>query len=261
MRLSSLSRTDEAKLRTRMQPVLKDVLAKYFIEAWSHLSVTQNELKLLKQKDKESCDQIRMLQNETIRLQGELIASKDEQLQQLKSAVENSVKTSVQQEIKSYSDAMAATSIQPEVSTESIKKVIRTVAEDEARATNLMVFGLPEESTEDLSASIGEVFSEMDEKPKFEAFRIGVKIDSDTHVRPVMVKLRNRATTQQLLKKASALRKVERFKRVYVSPDRTPEQRIAHQKLVTELRDKSKNNPERDFVIRNGAVISIDRGG
>ena len=81
--------------------------------------------------------------------------------------MENSVKTSDQQEIKTYSEAIATYSSNSEVSTESIQKVIRTVTEEEARAANLMVFGLPEESTEDLS-----VFSEMDEKPKLEAFRL-----------------------------------------------------------------------------------------
>ena len=75
------------------------------------------------------------------------------------------------------------------------------------------------------------------------------------------MKLRNRVTTQQLLKKASALRKVERLKRVYVRSDRTPEQRVARKKLVAELIGKTKDNPGRDFVIRNGDVISVDRGG
>ena len=103
-----------------------------------------------------------MLQNETICLQRELIENKQEQLQQLKSIVEPSVKTSVEQEMSKNSKIVDLST--SEISTASHQKA---VAEEEGRDTNGMVFGQFEESSQaNLAISVGEVFSELDEKPK-----------------------------------------------------------------------------------------------
>lgn len=160
--LSSLNPADESRMRTRMQPVLKEIITNYFMVAWKHLCATQQEIKLLKRTERESSEKIVLLQNETICLQRELIENKQEQLQQLKSIVEPSVKTSVEQEMSKNSKIVDLST--SEISTASHQKA---VAEEEGRDTNGMVFGQFEESSQaNLAISVGEVFSELDEKPK-----------------------------------------------------------------------------------------------
>ena len=46
------------------------------------------------------------------------------------------------------------------------------------------------------------------------------------------------------------------FKKFYLTPDRTLEQRVEHRKLVAELREKAREMPNEDHFIRNGAVCS-----
>ena len=105
--------------------------------------------------------------------------------------------------------------------------------------------------------AVGQVFSELSEKPKFQAGRMGTKKDDAT--RPVLVQLRTGEIATQLLKKVSALRKSERFKDVYVCPDRTIEQRAQHRKLVSDLKAKIQEEPERTHYIRDGEIWSKDK--
>ena len=43
---------------------------------------------------------------------------------------------------------------------------------------------------------------------------------------------------------------------VYISPNRTYEERQEHKNLVVELKNRIKNNPDTWWTIRNGKVIS-----
>ena len=145
-------------------------------------------------------------QRTIIKLQGELLACRNEEVQQLKSAVEETVKTSVKQEMRTYSSVVEASVIKSEVSASSIQKVIQTVADEESRAMNVMVFGLKEDPVEDINKAVGDVFSEIKEKPKFVALRVGKT--KEGVARPVKVMLRSKHSAEQLLKKAAGTKKV-----------------------------------------------------
>ena len=112
-------------------------------------------------------------------------------------------------------------------------------------------FGLSETSSQDVTATMSELLSELGEKPKTDVTRIGEKRDGV--VRPVKVGLRTRAVATQLLTKASALRKTERFNNVYVCPERSVKQRTVHRKLVADLRKKAHH------FVRDGAIMSRDK--
>ena len=43
---------------------------------------------------------------------------------------------------------------------------------------------------------------------------------------------------------------------MYVSPDRSPEDRAAHKQLVTEMKEKIKAEPNKYHFIRNKSIIS-----
>ena len=46
------------------------------------------------------------------------------------------------------------------------------------------------------------------------------------------------------------------FKTVFVSPDRSRDERAAHQQLVLRLKEKVKTDPENYHFIRNGTLMS-----
>lgn len=253
-----MSTADGARVTNYLNMMGKDKISKLFLVAWKHLSVAQNQIKSLTRSEREISGKLVESQKETIRLQGELIARKDEELQQVRSVVELSVKDTVQEGIKLYSKAVECSApIKSDISSATIEKAIRNVAEEDSRSSNVVIFGLGEKQSEDLTAAVGQVFSELSEKPKFQASRIGTQKDDVT--RPVIVELRTGDIAKQLLKKVSALRKSERFKDVYVCPDRTIEQRAQHRKLLSDLKTKIQEEPERTHYIRNGEIMSKDR--
>ena len=63
-----------------------------------------------------------------------------------------------------------------------------------------------------------------------------------------------------VLSKANKLRYVEEWEDTYLAPDRSKEERVAHRKLVAELKQRiSEDSDDKCHCIRNGNVISIDR--
>ena len=81
-----------------------------------------------------------------IGLQGQLLVQKDEQLPLLKTSVEETVQTTVESGIQSNSAAVQQNSASGTVCNSNIlKKVMESVAAEEDRSKNLIVFGLKEE--------------------------------------------------------------------------------------------------------------------
>ena len=118
----------------------------------------------------------------------------------------------------------------PVLSEEKLKKVVQEAVIDDDRSKNVVVFGLAEEDSENLDGKIVSLFEEIEEKPSFEAVRVG-KVSED-QIRPVKVSLRNCETVRQLLLKAKELKTITAYRKVYISPDRSPEERIKHRQLV-----------------------------
>ena len=155
-------------------------------------------------------------QQKIVKLQTELLASKDEQLNSLKSAVKSSVEDSVKSELKSYSSVVQSSCPQESIiNPVELKKVVQTVVDQEDRSKNLMLFGLPEERGEQLDVAVGELFSAIEEKPRFEACRIGNKV-SDTISRPVKVSVSSTMVVTQILYKARRLKLNEKYKSVFI---------------------------------------------
>ena len=179
-------------------------------------------------------------QSNAIKLQEELLSCRTEQLESVESAVkstvEEAVQNTVQTEIKSYSDIVAGTISQSHsnnITSETLKKTLKDVVEENDRSRNLMVFGLVEkEEGENLARRLDEIFTELEEKPRIEACRVGAKTPGK--IRPVKVSLSNSVMTQKILAKSCRLKRSETFKTVYFAPDRTVVQRREYKKLVEE---------------------------
>ena len=194
-----------------------------------------------------------------IRLQSELLERKEEQLKKLQSTVQTTVQDTVQLQMQSYSDALKTPTTPPEaVNPEIFRKVVKDVITNEDRSKNLMVFGLAEEDGEQLDEKISNVFLEIGEKPQLAAVRLRRRSEekNGTLCRPVKVTLSSSTAVQQILSRARLLKQTEKLKMVYVSPDRTPEERSARRLLVEERKTKQREDTTRNFFIKGGKVCS-----
>ena len=63
----------------------------------------------------------------------------------------------------------------------------------------------------------------------------------------------------QILRKAKRLKDIEGLKTVYLSPNRTLEERISRQKLVTELKKKRSDDPSGSYFIRKGEIVKAEK--
>ena len=242
--------------------IRKDDLAKRLyegmkiIERQNHLIANLREQAQVLKTTTISC------QASVIRLQEELISSKDDQLGALQSAVVSSVEESVKTELRSYSEVastLSSASKPPSAaySRETLKSVVKHVVEEEDRSRNIMVFGLPESENEILTEKIGELFKELDEKPKLEAARLGKS--GSTRSRPVKVSLSSSVNVQQIMRKARNLRLSEEYKTVFLTPDRSAEERVIQKQLVLDLKKRKSDEPDKIHYLKDGEICSKDK--
>ena len=166
----------------------------------------------------------------------------------------SSVKQSFSDVVKSGSLKTSAATI----STESIKTVAKQIAMEEELGRNIMVFGLCEEQNEDICTKVSDVLESLGEKPRIEACRIGKKSPSAT-IRPVKVSLSSSSIVQQILKNSSKLSGTEKYKRVFLAPDRTAEERAHRKELVLELKRRAEVEKDKKLFIRGGKICSLER--
>ena len=198
-------------------------------------------------------------QQTLIKVQKELSDCKSEKLESMEKVVKSSVADSVKEEFKSYSSVVSTPQpTAPVICQEALTSVVKSVVEEEDRSRNFLVFGLQEEEEEGLETRISEVLGEVGLKPKLEAQRIG-KRKSDSVIRPVKVCVSSSLIVHQILVNARNLRNSDKFKTVYLSPDRSPEQREARKELVASMRAQALAEPHKKFYIKEGQIHSSDR--
>jgi hypothetical protein len=187
-----------------------------------------------------------------IQLQTKLIEQKDQQL--------NDVKETVTTELKSYSSVVQE-SCSAALAPRNIVSAVKNVTESEDRSRNVVVFGLPEEQEENLDSKVNLLLEQLDEKPLVtDCRRIGQKSQHKPGAgvsRPIRFKVKSSETVYQILRKAKQLMNTEGNKRVFISPDRTIEERVSRQKLVKVLKEKRSADPNKHFIIRKGEVVCL----
>ena len=197
-------------------------------------------------------------QETVVVLQQQLLECKDEQLRAVTSSVTSSVQETVKEEFRSYSSVvMSGQQDQGTVLPGNIVSVVKKVVEEEDRSRNVMVFGLVEDDSEDLTAKIGDIMDVIGEKPKMEVCRLGKA--KDGRPRPVKVALSGSLIVSQILSKSRRLSGNEKYKTVFLSPDRSFDMRAQHRTLVADLRTKKAAEPEKRHFIRNGTVNSVEK--
>ena len=192
-------------------------------------------------------------QRSVVKLQQQLLDIQEKQLNTMPS-----VEEAVDKGIELYSQVVSQ-SIEKskDLSKEKLKKAVQEVVTEDDRSKNVVIFGLTEETSEDLDTKVTALFGEIDEKPSFEATRVGKS--SEDRSRPVKVSLRNSDIAHRLLGKAKQLKTTTAYRKVYIAPDRSPEERIKHRKLVAEMRQKARDNPALYYFIYAGSIGCRDR--
>ena len=255
-----ISSTGELTLPLLVKSFLKEEMAVKLLDALVYNSKQNDMIRDMRDGAAVRKNQLIDAQAAVIRMQSELLESKNQQLQMLQTTVKSSVAETVKAEFVSYSAAAKKNqSPSPPIAPETLTSVVRKVAEEEDRSRSLMVFGLPEEGDEQLHDTVSAVFQEIGEKPRMEASRLGEKKDNAARSRPVRVTLFNAATTKLILAKTKALKKTARFSSVYITPDRSPEQRETHRQLVQELKKRTAERSTERHYISGGRVWSADK--
>ena len=131
---------------------------------------------------------------------------------------------------------------------------------DEDRKKNVIIFGLEEstsDSTTSLDNEVAKVFMEIGQKPVLsQVIRLGQQTG---RCRPVRVSLDSSDTVHSILKESKNLKGSASYSKVFISPDRTPEQRIKQNELVCEMKKKIQSDSSKHWKISKGIVISVDK--
>ena len=193
---------------------------------------------------------------EMITLQNKVIIMKDRDI-----AI---IQHSVQKEIKSYSSILqeSCSTLQESCSTAlSPKKIVtavKKIVEEEDRSKEVVVFGVEEENGECPATKVSKILEQLEERPRITGCRRIGQRGADLK-RPIIFSVQSADVVYQILKKAKRLKDIEGLKTVYISPNRTPEERISRQKLVTELKKKRSDDPSGSYFIRKGEIVKADK--
>ena len=104
---------------------------------------------------------------------------------------------------------------------------------------------------------VSKILEQLEEKPRITGCRRIGQRGADLK-RPIIFSVQSVDVVYQILRKAKRLKDIEGLKTVYISPNRTPEERISRQKLVTELKKKRSDNPTAHYFIRKGEIVKAD---
>ena len=242
--------------------ISKDTLAKILFEGYQMVYSHRNTFESSRVGVEKLKSELIAAQRSVVRLQQQLLVTQEklletqtEQLHKMTSVVD----TAVDKGIRSYSQVVSRTIIDsvPVLSEKTLRKVVQEAVTDEDRSRNIVVFGLSEETSEDLNSKITNMFDDIEEKPSFEALRIGEQ--SEEKNRPVKICLRNSETVHRILQKAKNLRTTATHRTVYVQPDRSPEERAKHRELVKEMRRRASEDPDNYYYIHSGHILHRDK--
>ena len=189
-------------------------------------------------------------QKTVIELQEKLICKKDGDL--------GLVSQTVQKELKSYSSALQQ-SCSTALSPKKIATAVQKIAKEEDRTKEVVVFGVDEEAGECITTKVSTILEQLEEKPKITGCRrIGQRVTGESKKRPIIFSVKSTDIVYQILRKAKRLKDIEGFKTVYISPNRTLDERISRQKLVSELKERRIGDPTGRYFIKKGEIVKAD---
>ena len=207
------------------------------------------------------------LKTEQIEIQKQLIKTQNDQM--------DSVQESVKTEMKSWADVVKKNASQGKVlATKTVKEAVRSVNEEDERSKNLIIYGVmeSEESAQgDFESEVfrsdplyqvvksvhGATVCDSTFPDAISAYRLG-KRGADK-IRPIKVEFATSSEVDIILRNAYKLKTNTEFKSVYLSPDRTKEERVVHSKLVSQMKELIKQDNSKHYFIKNNKVNCVDK--
>ena len=247
---------------TASKHAMKDTLVLLFTESFHFVRAQTEKLKQLKAELSSTKSQLIENQKWVISLQEQLISCKDKQLEGVETVVKSSVENNLKEQFKSYSEAAAENVMVCKSDSltdpDTLKKVVKSVVQEEDRSRNVVIFGVSERKEENIEEPVKYVFEVIGLKPHLQAGRVG-KTKKDNSKRPVKVSLSSASSVYQILSQARKLRHSDKFCKVFVRPDRSDEERTRDRLLVQELIKLRDKEPEKLHYIRAGTIHSKDK--
>ena len=100
---------------------------------------------------------------------------------------------------------------------------------EEDRSQNFLVYGVEENADDD--QILKDVLQQIDAKPEVvEHYRIGML--KERRNRPIKVRLKRQGAVGDVLRNAKKLKEDEKLASIFISPDRSEEERLAHKQLI-----------------------------
>ena len=239
--------TDTALMKLNKNPLIKII--------GSLMNLVEKNIELCKS----AAGKIDVMKSEKIADQKLIIEAQQGQM--------NSVQETVKSEMKSWTDVVKKNTAQrpsgKPLTENSIKQAVRTVNEEEKRSKNLMIYGCHESDNEvnfELNKAVKDILNETDAFPvprTYEVYRIGRKEPGKN--RPIKVEFACSSEVDFVLMHARNLRDKEAFKNVYLGPDRTKEEQLAHSKLVKEMKQMIEKNSNKHYFIRDKKICTADK--
>ena len=232
--------------------ISKSVLANIILDLVGTLEKSQTVLKSAAVLTEELKSNHIESQNSVIKLQGEIIQSKEDQIAACKSTISS--------EMKSFSEVVKQ-GCKEKITTKQVQHAMKSAVSDDQRSKNVMIFGLKEEKNENLQCTVSGLFKKICEDENLRAIecrRVGVKGTSST-ARPVKVICCSKESANVVIREAKNLKRISDYKRIFIGPDRSAEERVARRKLVDALKVKIKDEPEQYHFIQRGKIFSTER--
>ena len=128
-------------------------------------------------------------------------------------------------ELKSYSSALTKT-FTTALAPKKLRAAVKSVADKEDPSRKFMIYGLEENSGEDLQDKVSEVLAEIEEKPLIRDC-CRVAFNKENGKRPIKFSLSSSDMVNQILRKAKSLRTKEGYRHIYISSESTVDERRA----------------------------------
>ena len=234
----------------------KDSLAKFAMSVTGLLQSSQNLLRhAAADLDSLKCEQLQN-QSRLLEVQNELSEKKSDQLEAVKSTVDDKLTTwaSIVKQNSSTSQA---------VTQKEMKKAFKSALKDNDREYNVIMFNVEEEleggdSSEkynyDKAADILNNVNSFD--GDFATERIGSPVQEKN--RPLKVRFEYKSSAFDILACSKNLKDSDNYHMVFIEPDRSREERTEHRKLVQQLKLKRSDNPNKRFYIWNKTICTAD---
>ena len=232
------------------------------MDTFNQRVIMTNDEKLVKITELEK--ELQTHQKDVIQLQKKVIQLQDKELSAAKAVAQT-----VEREMKSFSSVVSsncAAAMAPSRLQAVIERAAKPPKKDEEtdRSRNIIFYNVDEEDGEQDTPEtakvdqecVEEIVGALNEKFKLsDVKRIGVK--SSDKARPIVATLSSRENVVTLLRKAKELRETENFSDIYLSPDRTFEERVERKRTVEIFKKLKADNPTKQYVIRRGVIECV----